>query len=122
DFDLDRQIKAFDQLVHSPKPEADLVAGSAAALDHALALFQGEQLALGREMSALFDPSGGNVVFSLPAMTNSITIDGRSIAVPTTGAVVSRGPAEGGHNSFGVKLVADLSDLQQNMTAILRSA
>jgi hypothetical protein len=124
DFDLDKQIKTFDQIVHAPKPETGPIAASAAALDQALASFQSEQLALGREMSALFDPAGQNT-FSLPPVTDSITIDGQPISIPMSGALVSRGisptSAENGHNLFGLKLVDDLSDLQQNITGILRS-
>ncbi len=120
DSDLDKQIKALDQIVQAPKPESEQVANSAASLDKALASFQSEQLALGAAMSILFPATGQDVTFSLPPVTNSIKIAGQPISVPAWGAV-SRTPAESGHNPFRLKLVADLSDLQLNITGILRS-
>jgi hypothetical protein len=127
DSELDKQIKALDQIVQivqTAKPGSEQISNSAANLDKALAGFQNEQLALGREMSILFDPAGQGVTFSLPAVTNSISVDGQSISIPASGAVsrVSAAtPAEDGHNLFNLKLVADLSDLQLNVTRILRS-
>jgi hypothetical protein len=127
DSELDKQIKALDQIVQvvqTAKPGSEQISNSAANLDKALAGFQNEQLALGREMSILFDPAGQDVTFSLPAVTNSITVGGQSISIPASGAVsrVSPAtPAENGHNLFNLKLVADLSDLQLNVTRILRS-
>ncbi len=122
--ELDKQLKTFDQTVHSPKPETDPVVNSATALDKALASFQSEQLTLGKEMSVLFDPASQNVIFSLPTVTNSISIADQSISIPASGAIsrTSVGASnENGHDLFSLKLVADLSDLQQNITAILRS-
>jgi len=131
DSDLDRQIKTPDQSVHAPKPkpELDPIATSAAALEKALATFQSEQLALAREMSILFSP-GQDVTFSLPPVTNSITIAGQSINIPITGAVsrvaqeesipeTSAAPAPI-PDLFRLQLIADLSDLQLNVTDVLR--
>jgi hypothetical protein len=140
DSDLDRQIKALNQLL-SAKPESEPLATSAVALDKALASFQAEQLALAREMSILFDADDAGVTFSLPPVTNSIAIDGEDVTIPTSGAVLRKStasssatsaatsspapntaPAESAPNIFSLKFVADLSDLQQNITAILRAA
>lgn len=124
DSELDKQIKTLDQIVQTPKPGIEQISSAAASLDKALASFQDEQLALGREMSILFDPAGQSATFSLPSVTNSINIDGQSVSIPSSGAVSkisSDTPAENGHNLFSLKLVADLSDVQQNITAILRS-
>jgi hypothetical protein len=119
DSELDKQIKTLNQIVQTPKPDAEQISSSSAGLDKALASFQNEQLALGREMSILFD-AGQGVTFSLPAVTNSIDMAGQPIAFPTSGAV-SRISAGNGQNLFNLKVVADLSDLQQNITGILRS-
>jgi hypothetical protein len=124
DSDLDKQVKALDQAVHTPKPDSEQISSSAATLDKELASFQTEQLALGREMSILFDPIRQDVTFSLPLVTNSINVAGVPISVPTSGAVSRASAAtaaENGNNIFAVKLVADLSDLQLNVTGILRS-
>jgi hypothetical protein len=136
DFELDRQMKALDQIVHTPKPESEAIAGSAATLDKVLENFQSEQLALGGEMSILFDPAG-QVAFSLPAVTNSIDFGGQTISMPTSGAVsrasvgtsaatpagasAATSGGSGPDNLFNLKLVADLSDVQQSVTSILRS-
>jgi hypothetical protein len=124
DSDLDKQVKALDQAVHTPKPDSEQISNSAATLDKELASFQSEQLALGREMSILFDPIRQDVTFSLPLVTNSINVAGVPISVPTSGAVSRASAAtaaENGNNIFALKLVADLSDLQLNITGILRS-
>jgi len=120
DSDLDKQIKTLDQILQTPKPDAELAAASAAALDKGLAGFQNEQLALGSEMSILFPAAGEGVTFTLPQVTNSIDIAGQPITFPASGGV-SRTSAENGVNLFNLKVVADLSDLQQNVTEILRS-
>jgi hypothetical protein len=128
DSELDRQLKALDQIVQAPKPSNEQISSSAASLDKTLAGFQNEQLALGREMSILFDPASQDVTFSLPAVTNSIIVDGQPVSIPASGVVsrTSTGtsaatPAENGPILFNLKLVADLTDLQQNVTGILRS-
>jgi hypothetical protein len=135
DFDLDRQIKTLDQLVHTAKPESDPIAASAAAVEKELGAFQDEQLALAREMSILFSP-GQEATFSLPPATNSITIAGQSVNIPTAGAVSriaqEKSPeksetaeksdsAAPSQNLFRLHLVADLSDLQLNVAQILRA-
>jgi hypothetical protein len=133
DSDLDRQVKALDQLLLAAKPDSEPLANAAAALDKALASFQSEQLALAREMSILFDADDAGVAFSLPPVTNSITIDGEDIAIPTSGAVLRKSSAtpvpasatasaDNATTIFSLKFVADLSDVQQNITAILRAA
>jgi hypothetical protein len=124
DAELDKQLKALDQIVQTSKPGSEQISSSASSLDKALAAFQNEQLALGREMSILFDPAGQGVTFSLPAVTNSISVDGQPISIPASGAVSrvsTAASAENGHTLFNLNVVSDLSDLQLNITSILRS-
>jgi hypothetical protein len=124
DSDLDKQTKSLDQIVQTLKPVSEQISSSAAGLDKALAGFQNEQLALGREMSILFDPASQDVTFSLPTVTNSIIVDGQPVSIPASGAVSRTStatPAQNGPNLFSLRLVADLSDLQLNVTGILRS-
>ena len=120
DSDLDKQVKTLDQIVQTPKPDSEQIANSAASLDKALASFQNEQFALGGEMGILLPSAGQDLTFNLPRVTNSINVAGQPISIPASGAV-SRTSAENGHNLFSLKLVADLSDLQQNVIGILRS-
>jgi hypothetical protein len=121
DSELDKQIKTLDQIAQAPKPDSAQIDNSAASLANALASFQSEQLALGGEMSIVFPAAGQDVAFSLPPATNSINISGQPVSIPASGAVFSRTSSESGHNLFNLKLVADLSDLQQNVTRILRA-
>jgi len=127
DVELDRQIKALDQIVQivqTAKPGSEQISSSVSSLNKALAAFQNEQLALGREMSILFDPAGQGVTFSLPAVTNSISVDGQPISIPASGAVSrvsTAASAENGHTLFSLNVISDLSDLQLNITSILRS-
>ena len=121
DSDLVKQIKTLDQIVQTPKPDSEQISSSAATLEKALASFQSEQLALGRDMGILLPVDGQDLTFNLPKVTNSIDVAGQPISIPASGAV-SRTSAEDGHNLFSLKLTADLSDVQQNITGILRSA
>jgi hypothetical protein len=121
DGELDKQLKALDLIMQTPAPDRAGLANSVASLDKELAGFQSEQLDLGKEMGILLDPESQGLAVGLPKITNSINIAGQTLAIPTSG-VMSRSVAEDGHNVFGLRLVADLSDLQQNITRILRSA
>jgi hypothetical protein len=120
DSEVDKQIKILDPIAKVPTPEIEQIAASAATLDKEFAGFQNEQLALGREMSILFPAPGENVTFSLPTVTNSISVADQAIAFPVSGAL-SQTSAANSENLFSVKVVADLSDLQQHTTGILRS-
>ncbi|MGA8541853.1 MAG: hypothetical protein WB566_20280, partial [Terriglobales bacterium] len=120
DSELDKQIKILDRLVHAPKPDGAEIDNSAGSLEKELASFQSEQLALGGQMSIVFPVAGEDVTFTLPPVTNSIQISGQPVSIPASGALLARPAAEAGHKLFSLKLVADLSDLQQNITAILR--
>jgi hypothetical protein len=124
DSELVKQSKALDQIVQSPKPDGEQVVSFAGDLDKALANFQNAQLALGAAMSILFPSAGQDVAFTLPQVTNSIEITGQSIAIPTEGAIfqTSTGTDAGnGQNLFNFTLVADLSDLQHDLTGLLVS-
>jgi hypothetical protein len=125
DFELSKQIKLLDQLLQSGKAEAEPLASSAASLEKAFASFQNEQLTLAREMSIVDLDADQAVTYKLPAVTNSVRIGNQAVAFSVSGAVVARAAAQtsadAAHNAFGLMLVADLSDLQQNITTILRA-
>ena len=126
DFELSKQIKSLDQILQSGKVEAEPIASGAANLEKAFASFQNEQLTLAREMSIVDLDADQSVTYKLPPVTNSVRIGGQAIAFSVTGAVVARAavlqaPADTVGKAFGLTLVADLSDLQQNITALLRA-
>jgi hypothetical protein len=119
DSDLDNQTKTLDRTLATPK-ESEPIARSAASLDKALASFQNEQVALAGEMGILLPASGQDLTLRLPPVTTSIDMAGQSIAIAGSG-VISRTPAADGHNLFGLKYTADFSDVQQNITDVLRA-
>jgi hypothetical protein len=131
DSDLDKQVKALDQIVQivqTSKSDGEPVASSAASLAKELATFQDEQLALGREMGILLPTDGQDLTFNLPKVTNSINVAGQPVSISASGIVSRQSagtpagtPNENGRNLFSLKLAADLSDVQHNITAILRS-
>ena len=64
--------------------------------------------------------NGQDSAFNLPPVKNSVNFANQPIAITTSG-VISKGAAEGGQNIFKLELTADLSDLQQNITEVLRT-
>jgi hypothetical protein len=87
-------------------------------LRKALANFRKEQDSLGVEMGIVQSEGGQDVAFKIPPFKSSVTIANQAVAV-TTSAVIFRVAAESGENVFKVEATTDLSDLQQNMAAIL---
>ena len=84
----------------------------------ALANFRKEQDSLGVEMGIVQSEGGQDVAFKIPPLKSSVTIANQAVAV-TSWTVISRVAAESGENVFKVEATTDLSDLQQNMAAIL---
>jgi hypothetical protein len=89
DSDLDKQRIAFDHTLQSTKADSPPVAASAANLDTALATFQKQQLALGREMSIVLPSDGQDLSFILPSVKTAIDIAGRSISIALSGATAA---------------------------------
>ena len=118
DADLEQEEKRLDQSLElkSGGPDAAALAGT---LDKALSDFYDEELALGREMSIVL-ASGNDLAFTLPPVKSPATIAGRAVTVTVSG-VLTQTAAQGGQRTFKLDLVADLSDLQQNITEVLRS-
>lgn len=127
DADLDKEIKNLDRVL-DPKPDGKQLAAATASLDKALAAFQNEQLVLGSEMSALPLAERHEVAFNLEPFTGSMELSGQAISIPAAGAIAlpavdagSTSVAGAASDTYSVRFVADLSDLQDNLTAILRS-
>jgi hypothetical protein len=120
DSELDKLRTAFTRILQNAQADSAPVAASAANLDSALASFQNQQLALGREMSIVLPSDGQDFAFILPGATTTIDLAGQSISIPVSGAT-ARTSAADGQDQFSLRIVADFSDLQQNITPILRS-
>jgi hypothetical protein len=118
DSELEQEAKRLGQSVDGKAAGAE-VAAHAESLDKALTDFYGQQLALGREMSITL-ANGQDLAFTLPAVNHPVNIANRTIAVPVSGALAQI-EAQGDLRTFNLQLTADLSDLQQNITELLRT-
>jgi hypothetical protein len=118
DSDLEQEEKKLDQSLDVKAAASDLAA-RAESLDKALASFYDQQLALGREMSITL-ASGQDQAFTLPSASHAVSIGNRTIAVPVSGSLAQIS-SQGGMRTFKLALSADLTDLQQNITELLRS-
>jgi len=118
DSDLEQEQKRLDQSldVKAAGPE---VAAHAESLDKALTNFSNQQLALGREMSITL-ANGQDQAFTLPPASHPVSIANQTIAVSVSGTLAQIA-AQGGQRTFKLELTADLSDLQQNITELLRA-
>ncbi len=63
---------------------------------------------------------GQELTFKIPPVRIPVEIANQPIAITASG-IISRVAAERGENVFRLELVGDLSDLQQNITEVLRS-
>jgi hypothetical protein len=120
DSELEQQAKALDQVLVDAKAVGPQIAGPAENLDRGLTAFRSQQADLGQEMSIGAANGGQDFAFHLTPVKNSINFRNQPVAIVTSG-VISAGVAEGGQNTFKLELTADLSDLQDNMTAVLRA-
>jgi hypothetical protein len=120
ELDLAQQAKELDDRLADAKAAAPTVASSAQGLEHALASFQSLQVDLGTEMSIGVSNNRADSAFNLLPVKNSINFSDQPIVITTSGTI-SRELAEGGQSGFKVELTADLSDLQENITDVLRS-
>ncbi len=118
DSDLEQEAKKLDQSADAKAAGAEITV-RAESLDKALTDFYDQELSLGREMSITL-ASGQDLTFMLPQVKSPAAIGNRKIAINVSGAL-SQIAAQGGQRTFKLDLIADLSDLQQNITEVLRS-
>lgn len=116
DADLAQQAKALDDQFEGVRQPGLQIAGSAQGLEGTLTIFHSQQIELGEEMSV----AGGNsdTAINLPPRSNTISFNDQAIAVTTNG-VISKDGMGSAPNTFKLELTADVSDLQQNITAVL---
>jgi len=119
DSELAQQAKAMDQEVEANARNA-LMVSSAQGLEHALTNFQRAQVDLGEEMSIEPSTNKQDFTFNLAPVKNSVNFANQPVVITTSG-VVSRGETAAGQNTFAVEVVADMADLQDSITAVLRA-
>jgi hypothetical protein len=119
DSELAPRSAELNQKITEAKLASDAIASSVQNLEIALANFQNEQASLGEEMG-IVNSDGEDVAFEIAPVKNSISFKNQLVAIVTSGAI-SRSSAQAGQNSYAVKLTEDMSDLQQNITEVLRA-
>jgi hypothetical protein len=119
DSDLEQEEKKLDQSLQAPNAAGAEVEAHAETLSKALTDFSNQQLALGREMGVVL-ASGDDVTFNLTTVKSPVNLGNRTLTVPVSGAL-SQVSVEGGQRTFKLQMIANLSDLQQNITEILRT-
>jgi len=118
DFDLEQEEKKLGQSFDLKASAPDLIV-HAESLDKALTDFSNQQLALGREMSITL-ASAQDVVFTLPQVKSVVSIGHQPVPVSASG-LLSQIAAQGGQRTFQLVLIADLSQMQQNITDLMRA-
>jgi hypothetical protein len=118
DSDVAQEQSGLDQATQAAKTVGEVTA-RALNLDKALEEFSSQQLALGREMGITL-ASGQDLTFSLPPTIHPVTVENKTIAVSVSGELTQMS-AENGQRTLRLALIADLSDLQQNVEELLRA-
>ena len=114
DSDLAQEAKRFDL-----ESAAAGNAPNAANLDTAIASFSNAQLALGREMGITL-ASAQDASFNLPPVKNPANVGSSTITVVASG-ILSQTEAQGDLRTFRLDSTLDLTDLQQNISAIMNA-
>jgi hypothetical protein len=116
--DLGQEAGTLAAELSDAKATVQLLSNAAQNLDQTLANLRRREVELGDDMSiSVEDQAESN--FALEATKNSIQFVGQPVVIVTSGAI-SGGKAENGRNPFTLELSEDLSDLQQNITGVLR--
>jgi|SRR6202451_984383 hypothetical protein len=119
DAELAQRSVELNQRIADAKSASDAIASSVQNLEGALANFQNEQASLGQEMG-IVNSDREDVAFEIAPVRTSISFKSQPVVIVTAGAI-SRSAAQAGPNSYAVKLTEDISDLQQNITQVLRA-
>jgi hypothetical protein len=112
--DLEQEQRKFDPVAATSEATA-----RAQSLGKALDDFSDVQLALGREMGIVL-ANGQDTTFNLTPVRSPVTIGQEKIAVSVSGQL-TQVSAQGSQRIFKLEMAADMPDLQQNITDILRA-
>jgi len=99
--------------------EKALEAGGALdGLRKSFANFRAQQESMAVEMGIVVSEGADEVAFTIPPRRSSVTIAGQTVAV-TTSAVITRSQDAGADVGYKVEANTDLSEVQENLGAIL---
>ena len=118
DSSLDDEQKKFDQSLRTAGRANPGLDSRLETLDKSLTEFANQQLAIGREMGITL-ASGQDLTFSLPTVNRTVSPGNPAVEVFVAG-VLSQTAAQGSQRTFKLELTGDLSDLQRNITELLR--
>jgi hypothetical protein len=117
DAELGKQVIAFDELVKGSTTADQRLSDCAGGVDKALSNVERGQVALASEMGIILPST--ELTFSLTS-ASSVSIGTTAISVPVA-ADITRTSSADNSNAFVAKIVADLSDLQDKISEILRT-
>jgi hypothetical protein len=118
--ELTQQTKALDLQVEEAKSGGPQIAASAQNLERSLATFRGQQIDLGGEMSIGGAAGDQGVILTLHPVKSSINFSGRDVEIITSGAI-SKAVLQTVPDTFHLEMIADMSDLQRNLSQVLRA-
>jgi len=118
DSDLEQEEKKIDQSFES-KLAASEISPQEQSLDKALTDFSDQQLDLGREMGITL-ATDKDLTYALPSVKRPASLANQTILIPVSGDLTQTS-AEAGQRILKLELIAGLSDLQQNITQILKA-
>lgn len=119
DSELAQEAKTLNVGIER-KTENSPITVSAENLKASLANFHDQQLALGDEMSIPAGTNDGEAAHTIAPAKTTVDFGNQPIAIITSGSI-ARVALPGVQNTFRVEITANLSDLQQNLTAVLRT-
>lgn len=119
DSDLEQESKRLDQsLLAAGATGSDIKLG-VESIDKPLTEFSNQQLAMGREIGIVL-ANGDDLTFVLASEKVPVTIDKQAISVSVSGGLTQTA-VQGEQRMFALEFIADLTDLQQDVTELLRA-
>lgn len=118
DSDLVQETTRLAQSLQAPETDIMLRAQS---LSKALNDFSDEQSALGREMGIVL-ANGQDLAFILPRVNTAVHVANQNVNVGVSGVLSQTAAGQDGRRTFKLDLEEDLSDVQQNITMLMRIA
>jgi hypothetical protein len=120
DSELAQQAKTFETEATEAKAATEQMASSAQNLERILTILHDQQIGLGDEMSIGSRANDQEDSFTIPPAKSIVNFAYQPISVTASG-MVSKLAVAADQSTFQVEVTADLSDLQQNMTEVLRT-
>lgn len=117
DAALADQQKKFDQAIQTPS--SGPLSDSVSSMNQALADFSSQQLALAREMGIVL-ADAQDVTFNLPAVKTTPLVADERVQV-TVSSILSQTATDAGKRTFRLVMMGDFSELQRNLTEVLRA-